>query len=377
MRDAQSLLDQLLAFGTERLTVDQVHRLLGTASDDRVAELAAAALDRDPKKALELLGQAADEGLQLGELLDQLMAYWRDLMVVHCAGPEAPGLNVTSKHRSALAEQAKRLTLDTILAGLDILSSTRARLRTSSHGRILFEMALVRLGRLDDLVSLTQLAEAVAKGPIMATAGSPGASAAGSLDASKKKSLTGAEPPAAAALQQPASAMAGNRTALAGAGQRQELTAESLPALWSQVLAQQGPILRFNLEKAGLPAISGPNTLVLRFPPGYNLARDRCQDPEAVSRIEQLLQQITGQKCHFRIEVVGLPLDAGSAAERAGDLENSISRSPSPRDEVDDPPLVKWAKDLLGAKLVKADPGFGASAPTSPERTDPADAEEP
>ena len=42
MRDAQSLLDQLLAFGGGKLTAEQVHTLLGTAGDDRVVELAAA-----------------------------------------------------------------------------------------------------------------------------------------------------------------------------------------------------------------------------------------------------------------------------------------------------------------------------------------------
>src|SRR5207253_11213503 len=50
MRDAQSLLDQLLAFGGDRLTADQVHQLLGTAGDDRVLELAAAVLDRNPAR---------------------------------------------------------------------------------------------------------------------------------------------------------------------------------------------------------------------------------------------------------------------------------------------------------------------------------------
>src|SRR5438034_3927095 len=42
MRDAQSLLDQLLAFSAQRLTIDTVHQLLGTANEDRVASLAAA-----------------------------------------------------------------------------------------------------------------------------------------------------------------------------------------------------------------------------------------------------------------------------------------------------------------------------------------------
>src|SRR5437588_2216760 len=46
MRDAQSLLDQLLAFGGERLTSDQVHQLLGTAHDERVIALASAVLEQ-------------------------------------------------------------------------------------------------------------------------------------------------------------------------------------------------------------------------------------------------------------------------------------------------------------------------------------------
>src|SRR2546430_4635938 len=76
MRDAQSLLDQLLAFGDDRLTADQVHQLLGTAQDERVIALASAILAHDAKAALEALAAVADQGAQLGELLDQLIAYW-------------------------------------------------------------------------------------------------------------------------------------------------------------------------------------------------------------------------------------------------------------------------------------------------------------
>ena len=62
MRDAQSLLDQLLAFGADQLTVEQVHALLGTAQDDRVLALAEAVLGHEPARALDLLGQGIDEG---------------------------------------------------------------------------------------------------------------------------------------------------------------------------------------------------------------------------------------------------------------------------------------------------------------------------
>jgi DNA polymerase-3 subunit gamma/tau len=363
MRDAQSLLDQLLAFGSQRLTVEQVNGRLGTASDDRVAELAAAALERDPKRALELLGQAADEGLQLGELLDQLLIYWRDLMVVHAAGLDAPALSVSSKHKSVLVEQARKVSLDTLLAGLDVLSSTKARLRFSNHGRVLMEMALVRLGRLEDLVSVTQLAEALANGS---------RAAPGGADLSKKKTVAIAERSVGDVAPQARAALAAPPLSAST-----ELNTQALQTLWPQVLAQAGQFLRANLEKSAFPAISGPNALVLRFPGGYNASRDRCQDPDNIARVERLLQQMTGQKIRLRVESDSAAVDDTASSVRiAEDPGNSQSQSPPAGDEAAGPPLVQWAEDLLGARTIKADPGFGASAPASVARAEMTDIEE-
>src|SRR5260370_5835197 len=86
MRDAQSLLDQLLAFGGNGLTGAMVQKLLGVAGPERVAALADAIFRHDAKQALELVTACADDGLQLGESLDQLIAHWRDPLLVPCAG---------------------------------------------------------------------------------------------------------------------------------------------------------------------------------------------------------------------------------------------------------------------------------------------------
>ena len=67
MRDAQSLLDQLLAFGGDKLTAEQVHRLLGTANEDRVAALAGAVLDHAPRQSRsKLLGPSERPGPAAG-----------------------------------------------------------------------------------------------------------------------------------------------------------------------------------------------------------------------------------------------------------------------------------------------------------------------
>src|SRR5262245_2261180 len=159
MRDAQSLLDQLLSFGGDKLTVDSVHQLLGTANEDRIVALAGTVLAKDTPKALALLAEAADQGVQLGELLDQLAEYWRDLMVVSCAGADGQVLSVSGPHRAELVRRAQGLDTDTILAGMDVIVSAKNRLRARQHQRVLVEMTLVRLCRLENLVALTQLAQ--------------------------------------------------------------------------------------------------------------------------------------------------------------------------------------------------------------------------
>jgi DNA polymerase-3 subunit gamma/tau len=375
MRDAQSLLDQLLAFGGERLTSDQVHRLLGTAHDDRVLALASAVLQHEPGQALSLLRQSAEEGLQLGELLDQLMNYWRDLMVISCAGPDFPDLNVPARHRETLSKQAASLKLDTILAGLDVLSATKARLRGSSHGQVLLEMALVRLGRLDDLVSLSQMAQWLSQPRAASERPPPAASASGPVPSAR---AAAAAPVRAADTVSPPEAIKKKPVTAPEATPAPTslpLTPETLPQVWQTVLSQVGPMMASNLEKAGLPAISGPNTLVLRFPIGYNFEREHCQQPTNVARVEDALRKITGAGCNLRVESAGSDA-AAMQAKSAEDAENSQSRYRRQRMEAMREPLVKRAVEVLGAQLMDVDEGFGATPSPSSERNEGEEVEE-
>jgi DNA polymerase-3 subunit gamma/tau len=364
LRDAQSLLDQLLAFGGDRLTAAQVHHLLGTAGDDRVAALAEAVLSRDPKRALDLLDEAAVSGLQLGELLEQLIAYWRDLMVVHCAGTEGRDLSVPPRFREALAGQAKALSLDTILAGLDILSATKARLRSSGHGRTLVEMALVRLGRLDDLVPLAQLTQWLGQPRSEAGAAPRPVAAAGAVRVA---------PPEGLKKNLPTATPEGNGQAVPTT-----LTVETLPQVWPHILRGVGTLLASSLEKGGLPAIFAPNSLVLCFPTEYNQSRDYCQAPERIARVEEFLRKLTGKVWAFRVETVpgGAPAPTDAGADEGPSAQPPRPRRNS-REEAEKEPLIKRAMDVLGAQLIRLEEGFGEASAPAPGRLPETAVEEP
>ncbi len=373
MRDAQSLLDQLLSFGSERLSAEQVNQLLGTANEERIVALASAVLEKDAAPALDLVGALVDQGLQLGELLDQLIEYWRDLMIVQCTGQEAQALSVTGQNRQVVKQQAGRLKPDTVLAGLDILVAARSRLRNTSQGRVLIEMALVRLSRLDDLVSLAQLAQWAQshEGPA-ASAASATVPRTGLPTRSESASATSARP-SGVPSGQATGASSGQGTGQA-AGEKKKpvtepeiptpvsfppLTQESINQFWPQVVSQSGFAIENDLRKAEV-AIFGPNALVLRFQAGYNHSLDSGKQ----GRLEAAVRQVFGPGVAIRLEsgaaLRGLATaDAGAPGPVP---EANVSRAKRARNEVVQLPLVKKAMDLFGAQIVHLDEEFASAS---------------
>ena len=158
LRDAQSLLESLLSSGASPLTVELVQSLLGTASEEILLELLEALVDHDPAAALRLFAQTQGAGVQPGDLLASLTDVARDAMVV-ALGAESALLSVATRLAPRLKSIAARSTIDSIIAIIQILAESRSRMRGSSHGALLAEIALVRSARLEQLTALAPLVE--------------------------------------------------------------------------------------------------------------------------------------------------------------------------------------------------------------------------
>lgn len=348
MRDGQSLLDQLLAFSGDRLTAEAVHQLLGTAGDERVTVLAAKALGGEPLEAVRLLNDAAEQGLQLGELLDQLIEYWRGLMLLNCSEGSWSDLPVADAHREEMTALARSHGLDTILAGLDILTAAKSRTRGSPHGQVLLEMALIRVARLGELLSVAELAERFHR-PAESGPTPPPAPVE-----DEKKNLT--------AVSRNGTPHANGKPHHNGHAADAGLTAETLPQVWAAVLAKVGQFFRADLAKAGEPAILGPTTLELRFPFGYKNAYESCSDPEKIEKLAQGLHKVCGRNIAVKMT---LRPDGGPA--------ESPTAQVVPDSRPEDVPLVAAAMKVLQAKVMKAEPDFGRAdrpASHSPEPED-------
>jgi DNA polymerase-3 subunit gamma/tau len=174
MRDSQSLLEQLLAVGHERISKDDVNDLLGIAPAERLSGLVRKLVARDAAAALAELDATVQGGVEVGLLLDQLVGYFRDVMAAAVGCPADQLLYALPSQADEVRQVANELGLSNILAIGQILDHTAARMRVSMHGRTLVEMAIVRICQLDELDDLAAL---VAELRGAAPAGQPRAAA--------------------------------------------------------------------------------------------------------------------------------------------------------------------------------------------------------
>jgi len=360
MRDSQSLLEQLLAFGGPQITLEEVHRMLGTAGDRRLSQLARHLADRHAAGALAELDAAVAEGVDIGPLLDQLLGYFRDMMVAAAGCPAESLLYASSSERAAMVAAGKQLGLETVLAVMQILDHTISRLRYSTHGRILAELAIVRICNLENLERLSGLIGQLREGALREGLPSPARVAAVPARATSLMSEAASEAakkkfPSDEALTDQGLA---DGPALVASPDRapspDQLPGESRPQttahIWSEVLARLSGMLADHVKTAECRATSAPNRLAIFFPSAYTFSKSFCERPEHLGRLERALAEVTGES--VRIEFGLLAPEPADEAKTAAAPRRTASPSERLSEKVEHP-LVRRAIELFAARPVR------------------------
>ncbi len=145
MRDAISLLDQLLSHGESTLQLDQVEEVLGLVSPQAIGEIVDAIALHDSAGGLALINRLVAEGIELGELVDQVIAYLRGTLFVSIAG-SPDNLDVAREVSSVMARQAQAMTPGLLMTALREFIEARGALRDQVPGvpQLPVEMAFLR-----------------------------------------------------------------------------------------------------------------------------------------------------------------------------------------------------------------------------------------
>jgi DNA polymerase-3 subunit gamma/tau len=353
MRDSQSLLEQLLSFGGKRITIADVHALLGTAHSARLAALAECIARRDAAAALAQLEEAAREGVDLGALTEQLLGYFRDCLACLVGCQSELLLHTEPGEREALTHLGKQLGLETLLAMAQILDQTLTRLRQSTHVRTLVELALIRLCKLEDLDAISALVGQLRESsrdpnpPAKSTAAGTRSQEPGTTSQEPRRSAVPPAPPPQKKSPEPNAALPPGPEP---ADSLSVLDDAAAAAAWKQTLAEIGDMTADFAAKADRTAISGPNRLVVWFRKAYTQALQYCERPEKRQKLEQTLSRITGRKMRIDFAVS----DGGPEAA-AGEPETTLARPVSRRQrqqELQRNPLIRKASELFDTEII-------------------------
>jgi DNA polymerase-3 subunit gamma/tau len=143
MRDAQSMLDQLVSFCGETINEANVLDVFGFTSREKVASLTQTLLARNNPAALSLIQKEAESGRELSQLLGELIGCLRALLVAKL-DPSADGEGIPAHLWNALLQAADEYAPDRILAAIDVFAETEGRMKWATNKRLHFELGVIK-----------------------------------------------------------------------------------------------------------------------------------------------------------------------------------------------------------------------------------------
>jgi DNA polymerase-3 subunit gamma/tau len=161
LRDAESMLDQLVAFCGDKIEEPDVLNVFGFTSEQTVARFTETILRGDTSAALELLHAEADNGKDMMKLMSDLISYLRDLLVGKVK-PEALAEDLNPDLQKSLETQAGLIETDRLLELIDQFAAAEGRMKWAPNKRLHFEVAVIKAIQTLNQVTLNEVIENLA-----------------------------------------------------------------------------------------------------------------------------------------------------------------------------------------------------------------------
>ena len=358
VRDALSILEQLVAYSEGRITADLVREALGATDIGAIVEFADAMLDGDIPGALSVVARAFDSGRDPAQFLRDIASYLRDVLLFQTCD-NAPDLVRTPRPwHPDLERHASAFDRGALVSALEILARAEQELRWNSQHRLVVELATLRLCSRGGEVTSTGSA------PKPARTRSPKESPSSKEEdeeephpAERIRKILGKSTEAQAEGKQPEPQRpeeappqpSPKEEPRAGAGPPGELTVDFMADNWGRVVdalrKRKAPLMAVAVAPHLKPKELSDNTLVLQPETEFHLAQFR--EANASEEFASAVEEAFGRRLEIRVEAPegATPLPSGGRL-----FEESQSQARKRRREPSE--VVQEVLDLFGGEVV-------------------------
>ena len=315
MRDAQSKLDQVIAFTGRTIGNDDVATVLGLVGRDLPLSVVQAVADEDAAAAFALAGRAVEMGYDLRLVCRELSRLVRDLLVLSVDPSRASDPEIAAEgERDRLASLVQRFSREDLLRAFDVLTRAEFEIRGAAQPRYHLEMALLRWIYLRKLVSIEDLLAGTPRPPAAGGRSEPSAARVSPPKVSAPASVAPTSSRPAPSIERPSPSPSPDSGVKDTRNLKDALLAEirkSKTVFYNTVVAQAQKI-----------EVSGER-VTFTFGAAQRALREMFEPQRGW--LESIAQQIAGR----RIAVAGVLADASGATASSGPAASSAAPSAS------------------------------------------------
>lgn len=199
LRDAESMLDQLVAFCGETIRAEDVRHIFGFTAPEIITRMTHHLLRGETSAALAMLDEQSAAGKDLNRLLSDLISHFRNLLVLK-VNPKSLDTEISEATRGVLLQQAESVTTEKFLELIDQLGAAEQRMRWATNKKLQFEITLIRAIQTLSQASLDEVLEAL---NALREAGGAAPAAGAKVIAAAKRAIPAPLPPSATAESEP------------------------------------------------------------------------------------------------------------------------------------------------------------------------------
>jgi DNA polymerase-3 subunit gamma/tau len=323
IRDAESLLDQLVTAPGDAISLERTQMVLGTASGQAVSDLVDAWLAGDGPTGLQTIHEALASGADVRQFARQMVEYLRQVLLLQAGGHDVP-LTAPQAEQARMRTQAQQSSREALIEAVKAFNEAALAGSSSWQPRLPLELAFI--GLLPDRAAATPATSDPAGRPAASpkTEAPPEARQAEAAD-----DVAPAEDTAPAGEERPARVAESEKDAPATAAADDAVTLAAVKRTWDQMVSRVGQ------EDKNLPALLGVctplavegNAIVLGFE--YPVLKDKFEDrPQTRELVASTLSELIGHKCRVHCVVSGeyTPPPAPATPDPADDSASEVDR---------------------------------------------------
>ncbi len=355
LRDAESMLDQLVAFCGGEITEADVLNIFGFTAQQTVTDLCAAILAADAPTALGLVHQQSEGGKDLSSLLAELISHFRNLLVLK-ADPVGLADELMPEAIAALEGQAAHAPMEKLLDLIEQFAAAESRMKWAPNKKMHFEVAVIKAIQMLQSATLTEVLETltairggVALPPAEKRALPPVQPAPAPIAKAAPPVAKAPEPPKAAPIAPPMDTLPPPKAELPKpAPEPPAVTAIATEDFWPGLITavrRDRALISAWVEAGALVSIEAAEVRIA-FPTAQSFSKDFLEQSHKPF-LESAASALLGRKVAVRLEVRD-----GVAPTKVAAPEPVIARDPM--EEFKDDPLIRAALEIFKAQLEPA-----------------------